>query len=153
MKYGNSNEKQIQKLDTQIIAPDGQMSNEISRRSLNLKACISHLASYLSKMHILPFMGCGVTFYNLHCPMCGFSTLCDGGKITQPNEKRSKMEFRNKKKLKFYLISATFDPPLPMMQPISSLGTVISWVCWLLAERPWPLSMASAENWTSVVLS
>merc|ERR1719361_1285255 len=44
------------------------------------------------------------------------------------------------------LISATFDPPLPMMQPISSLGTVISWVCWLLAERPWPLSMASAAG-------
>lgn len=25
------------------------------------------------------------------------------------------------------LISAIFEPPLPMMQPISSLGTVISW--------------------------
>ena len=67
MKYGNSNEIQIQKLDTQIIAPDGQMSNEISRRSLNLKACISHLASYFSKMHILPFMRYGVTFYIVQC--------------------------------------------------------------------------------------
>ena len=67
MKYGNSNEIQIQKLDTQIIAPDGQMSNEISRRSLNLKACISHLASYFSKLHIIPFMGYGVTFYIAQC--------------------------------------------------------------------------------------
>lgn len=28
------------------------------------------------------------------------------------------------------LISAIFVPPFPIMQPISSFGTVISWVCW-----------------------
>merc|ERR1712055_635221 len=44
------------------------------------------------------------------------------------------------------LISATLDPPFPMMQPMSSLGTVISWVCWLFADRFCPLSMARAEE-------
>ena len=46
-----------------------------------------------------------------------------------------------------HLISATLDPPLPMMQPMSSLGTVISWVCcwaaWLLA---WPVNKARARE-------
>ena len=46
-----------------------------------------------------------------------------------------------------HLISATFDPPLPMMQPMSSLGTVISWVCcWAAWFRAWPVRRARAET-------
>ena len=46
-----------------------------------------------------------------------------------------------------HLISATLDPPLPMMQPMSSLGTVISWVCcWAAWLRAWPVSRARAET-------
>ena len=44
-----------------------------------------------------------------------------------------------------HLISATLEPPLPIMQPISSLGTVISWVCcWAAWFRAWPVSRARA---------
>jgi hypothetical protein len=47
-----------------------------------------------------------------------------------------------------YLISAIFDPPFPMMQPISSLGTVISWVCCALAGGRFcgPAKAARAEK-------
>ena len=45
-----------------------------------------------------------------------------------------------------HLISATLDPPLPMMQPISSLGTVISWVCCWAGFLFWPVSRARAEH-------
>ena len=37
---------------------------------------------------------------------------------------------------KSYLISAIFDPPLPMMHPMSSLGTVISCVCCVVCGLP-----------------
>lgn len=51
------------------------------------------------------------------------------------------------------LISAIFVPPLPIIQPISSFGTVISCVCWfefcwfrVLEVRSWdPASAARAE--------
>ena len=46
-----------------------------------------------------------------------------------------------------HLISATLDPPFPMMQPMSSLGTVISWVCcWAAWFRAWPVRRARAET-------
>ncbi len=32
--------------------------------------------------------------------MCGFSTLCDGGKITQPNEKKIQNGIQEQKKTK-----------------------------------------------------
>ena len=44
-----------------------------------------------------------------------------------------------------HLISATLEPPLPMMQPMSSLGTVISWVCWALGLRVWPAPVSRAR--------
>jgi len=44
------------------------------------------------------------------------------------------------------LISATLEPPLPMMQPMSSLGTVISWVCWVFGDRAWPDNIARAAG-------
>ena len=153
MKYGNSNEIQIQKLDTQIIAPDGQMSNEISRRSLNLKACISHLASYLSKMHILPFMGCGVTFYNLHCPMCGFSTLCDGGKITQPNGKKIQNGIQEQKKTKILPDLCHFRSSLADDAADQLVGD--RHLVGLLAARGTTMAAQHGKrwNWTSVVLT
>ena len=48
--------------------------------------------------------------------------------------------------LSAYLISAILEPPLPMMQPMSSLGTVISWVCWLVCGRLWWPEAASAAR-------
>lgn len=63
----------------------------------------------------------------LICLNCGKEKVChyeskwaekhDGGTVYEIKRKSS------------YLISAIFVPPFPMMQPISSLGTVISWVC------------------------
>lgn len=48
---------------------------------------------------------------------------------------------------KVHLISATLEPPFPMMQPMSSLGTVISWVCWVLGDLgAWPPNRARAET-------
>ena len=44
-----------------------------------------------------------------------------------------------------HLISATLEPPLPMMQPMSSLGTVISWLCCPLGLRVWPAPVSSAR--------
>ena len=55
-----------------------------------------------------------------------------------------------------YLISAIFEPPFPMIQPISSFGTVISWVCWVVCGLPcwwWPANAANAENkWNGLEL-
>jgi hypothetical protein len=54
-----------------------------------------------------------------------------------------------------YLISAIFVPALPMIQPISSFGTVISCVCvcapavgrfWLLVRSWLPANAASAKK-------
>ena len=45
-----------------------------------------------------------------------------------------------------YLISATFEPPFPMMHPISSFGTVISWVCCWAGFRACPVKSARAET-------
>lgn len=55
------------------------------------------------------------------------------------------------------LISAILVPPLPMMQPISSLGTVISCVCWfvfcwfleleVLSCEPAKAARAEMINW------
>ena len=45
-----------------------------------------------------------------------------------------------------HLISATLEPPLPMMQPISSLGTVISCVCCWAGLRACPDRRAKAAN-------
>ena len=39
---------------------------------------------------------------------------------------------------KMHLISAIFEPPLPMTQPMISLGTVISWVWCVFAPLPPP---------------
>ena len=53
------------------------------------------------------------------------------------------------------LISATLEPPLPMMQPMSSLGTVISWLCCWLGFLVCPVRRARAEMlelWTSLII-
>ena len=55
-----------------------------------------------------------------------------------------------------HLISATLEPPLPMMQPMSSLGTVISWLCCWLGFLACPVRRARAEMmmelWTSLII-
>ena len=38
------------------------------------------------------------------------------------------------------------EPPLPMMQPMSSLGTVISWVWWGAGGLTCPVSRARAAG-------
>lgn len=47
-----------------------------------------------------------------------------------------------------HLISAILEPPFPMMQPMSSFGTVISCVCWVGWGRfwCWLASAATAEG-------
>jgi len=44
------------------------------------------------------------------------------------------------------LISATFDPPFPIMHPMSSFGTVISCVCCWAGDLVWPDSTARAAG-------
>ena len=48
---------------------------------------------------------------------------------------------------RMHLISAIFEPPFPMTHPMISLGTVISWVWWVLAPRP-PPPPAGVNNFT-----
>ena len=54
------------------------------------------------------------------------------------------LEFKNFERI--HLISATLEPPLPIMHPISSLGTVISCVCCWAGLRACPDRRAKAEN-------
>ena len=55
-----------------------------------------------------------------------FRNLCQSNAVT----------YLYKLKTRSYLISAIFDPPLPMMHPMSSLGTVISCVCCVVCGLP-----------------
>lgn len=63
--------------------------------------------------------------------------------------------------LEFYLISLIFCPPRPMIQPMRSLGIVISCVCWLfctaaavlLGRAKWSVVNPEQHQWRHEVTS
>lgn len=120
------------------VGRGGRTSNSIVKPNSNLTWNIYGISNRTSNLRIEPshktlnqtkFLGCRINrtepkwHINLKQtvlkPKSAHLQLYDYTKIIQEIKKD-------------YLISAILVPPLPMMQPMRSLGTVISWVCWLV---------------------